>query len=219
MASTARLSFFYRHHNAYRIQEMPNHNSSTWENESELIHFFVSRILDESKLIHSGAYTNLYVCPVWLSTSLGQVCFASIACGHPHAHFWGVPQTPALFLRDDSDADDAHDAVLGISLYHIPDSASLASSVSFWFCISRSIIVFVSSSSKLQASFHYKRDGGDDSDGLSCIPLPISHKHRHYRHHRHLKQASRFNQRLACFNFDENFCWIQVKSCAFPLAT
>ena len=32
-------------------------------------------------------------------------------------------------------------------------------------------------------------------------------------------QASRFNLRLACFNFDENFCWIQVKSCAFPLAT
>ena len=63
MASTARLSFFYRHHNAYRIQEMPNHNSSTWENESELIHFFVSRILDESKLIHSGVYVNLYVYP------------------------------------------------------------------------------------------------------------------------------------------------------------
>ena len=39
----------------------------------------------------------------------------------------------------------------------------------------------------------------DDSDGLSCIPLPVSHKHRHYRHHRHLKQASRFNLRLACF--------------------
>ena len=33
----------------------------------------------------------------------------------------------------------------------------------------------------------------------SEIPLPISHKHRHYRHHRHLKQASRFNLRLACF--------------------
>ena len=32
-------------------------------------------------------------------------------------------------------------------------------------------------------------------------------------------QASRFNLRLACFNFDENFCWTQVKSCAFPLAT
>ena len=78
MASTARLSFFYRHHNAYRIQEMPNHNSSTWENESELIHFlesrfldeselihfFESRFLDESELIHSGAYTNLYGCPV-----------------------------------------------------------------------------------------------------------------------------------------------------------
>ena len=75
MASTARLSFFYRHHNAYRIQEMPNHNSSTWENESELIHFFVSRILDESKLIHSGAYTNLYGCPVWLSPLLGVGAF------------------------------------------------------------------------------------------------------------------------------------------------
>ena len=130
---------------------------------------------------------------------LGWTCFASIACGHPHAHFWGVPQTPSLLLCDDSDADDANDAVLGISLYHIPDSASLASSASFWFCISRNITIFVSSSSKLQASFHYKRDGGDDGDDFSCIPLPISHKHRHYRHHRHLKQASRFNLRLACF--------------------
>ena len=95
--------------------------------------------------------------------------FASIECGHPHAHFWGVPQTPALFLRDDSDADDArdaNDAVLGISLYHIPDSAS---SASFWFYFSRSIIVFVSSSSKLQASFHYKRDGSDDGDGVCGI--------------------------------------------------
>ena len=130
---------------------------------------------------------------------LGQVRFASIAFGYPQTHFWGVPQTPSLLLRDDSDADDACDAVLRISLYHIPDSASLASSASFWFCVSRSIIIFVSSRSKLQASFHYKRDGGDDGDGLSCIPLPISHKHRHYRHHRHLKQASRFNLRLACF--------------------
>ena len=169
MASTARLSFFYRHHNAYRIQEMPSHNSSTWENESELIHFFVSRILDESKLIHSGAYTNLYGCPVWLSSLWTGTCFASIACGHPHAHFWGVPQTPSLLLCDDSDADDANDAVLRISLYHIPDSASLASSASFWFCVSRSIIVFVSSSSKLQASFHYKRDGDDDDDGVRGI--------------------------------------------------
>ena len=199
MASTARLSFFYRHHNAYRIQKMLNHNSSTWENESELIHFFVSRILDESKLIHSGVYVNLYVYPPWLSSLWTGTCFASIACGHPHAHFWGVPQTPALFLRDDSDADDARDAVFRTSLYHIPDSASLASSASFWFCVSRNITIFVLSSSKLQASFHYKRDGGDDGDGLSCIPLPISHKHRHYRHHRHLKQASRFNLRLACF--------------------
>ena len=57
--------------------------------------------------------------------------FASIACGHPHAHFLGVPQTPSLLLRDDSDADDANDVVLRISLYHIPDSASLASSASF----------------------------------------------------------------------------------------
>ena len=95
--------------------------------------------------------------------------FASIACGHPHAHFWGVPQTPALLLCDDSDADDACDAVLGISLYHIPDSASLASSASFRFCVFRNIIIFVSSSSKLQASFHYKRDGDDDGDGVRGI--------------------------------------------------
>ena len=71
------------------------------------------------------------------------MCFASIACGHPHARFWGVPQTPAQFLRDDSDADDANDAVFGISLYHILDSASLASSASFGFRAFRSIVVFV----------------------------------------------------------------------------
>ena len=79
------------------------------------------------------------------------------------------PQTPALLLCDDSDADDANDAVLRISLYHIPDSASLASSASFWLCFSCSIIIFVSSSSKLQASFHYKRDGDDDDDGVRGI--------------------------------------------------
>ena len=85
-------------------------------------------------------------------------------------HISGVyPQTPALFLRDDSDADDACDAVLRIPLCHIPDSASLASSASFRFCVSRNIIIFVSSSSKLQASFHYKRDGDDDGDGVRGI--------------------------------------------------
>ena len=85
-------------------------------------------------------------------------------------HISGVfPRPPAQFLRDDSDADDACDAESGISLYHIPDSASLASSASFWFCVSRSIIVFVSSSSKLQASFRYKRDDDDDDDGVRGI--------------------------------------------------
>ena len=69
-------------------------------------------------------------------------------------------------MCDDSDADDA---VLGISLYHIPDSASLASSASFRFYVFRNIIIFVSSSSKLQASFHYKRDGDDDGDGVRGI--------------------------------------------------
>ena len=100
---------------------------------------------------------------------LGETCFASIAFGYPQTHFWGVPQTPALFLRDDGDADDACDAVLRISFYHIPDSASLASSASFRFYVFRNIIIFVSSSSKLQASFHYKRDGGDDGDGVRGI--------------------------------------------------
>ena len=85
------------------------------------------------------------------------------------------PRPPAQFLRDDSDADDAcdaNDAVFRIPLCHIPDSASLASlasSASFRFYVSRSIIVFVSSSSKLQASFRYKRDGGDDDDGVRGI--------------------------------------------------
>ena len=85
------------------------------------------------------------------------------------------PSPPAASLRDDSDADDARGAVFRISLYHIPDSASLASSASFGFRVFRSIIVFVRNGSKPPASFHYKRDGGDDGDGLSCIPLPISH--------------------------------------------
>ena len=49
-----------------------------------------------------------------------------------HMHISGVyPRPPAASLCDDSDADDAYDAVLRISLYHIPDSASLASSASF----------------------------------------------------------------------------------------
>ena len=101
------------------------------ESESEVIHSFESRFLDESAVIHSEYCTNLYVYPAWLPPFWVGMCFASIACGHPHAHFWGVPQTPALLLCDDSDADDACDAVLRISLYHIPDSASLASSASF----------------------------------------------------------------------------------------
>ena len=83
--------------------------------------------------------------------------------------FLGCTPDPALLLCDNSDADDACDAVLGISLYHIPDSASLASSASFRFCVFRNIIIFVSSSSKLQASFRYKRDGDDDGDGVRGI--------------------------------------------------
>ena len=75
--------------------------------------------------IHSGEYTDLYGYRVCLSSFWGR--HVLLACGHPHAHFWGVPQTPALFLRDDSDVDDAYDTVFRISLYHIPDSASLAS--------------------------------------------------------------------------------------------
>ena len=38
-------------------------NSSFVQSESELIHFFESKFLDESKLIHSGVYVNLYVYP------------------------------------------------------------------------------------------------------------------------------------------------------------
>ena len=87
-----------------------------------------------------------------------------------HKRISGVfPRPPAQFLRDDSDADDACDAVFRIPLYHIPDSASLASSASFRFYVFRNIIIFVSSSSKLQASFRYKRDGGDDGDGVCGI--------------------------------------------------
>ena len=69
-------------------------SSSFVQSESELIHFFESRFLDESKLIHSGVYVNLYAYPLWLLPLWAGTCFASIACGHPHAHFWGVPQTP-----------------------------------------------------------------------------------------------------------------------------
>ena len=84
--------------------------------------------------------------------------------------FSGVsPRPPAASLRDDSDADDACDAVLRISLYHIPDSASLASSASFEFRVFRIITVFAFFNGKPQASFHYKRDGGDDGDGVRGI--------------------------------------------------
>ena len=34
------------------------------QSESERIHFFESRFLDESKLIHSGVYVNLYAYPL-----------------------------------------------------------------------------------------------------------------------------------------------------------
>ena len=151
---------------------------------------------------------------IWVSDLIVTVLGVDVFCKHSvwisTNAFSGVsPRPPTKALCDDSDADDA---VLRISLYHIPDSASLASSASFRFCIFRSIIVFVWIGSKPSASFYYKRDG------LSCIPLPISHKHRHYRHHRHLKQASRFNLRLACFIFNENFYGRQVRFWSFPMA-
>ena len=110
---------------------------------------------------------------VWASNLIVTVLGVDMFCKHSvwisTNAFLGNPQTPAPFLRDDSDADDACDAVLRISLYHIPDSASLASSASFWFCVSRNITIFVSSSSKLQASFRYKCDGDDDGDGVCGI--------------------------------------------------
>ena len=105
-------------------------SSSFVQSESKLIHFFESRFLDESKLIHSGVYVNLYVYPPWLSSLWTGTCFASIACGHPHAHFWGVPQTPSLLLCDDSDADDANDAESGIWYRDVLKTASRASSAS-----------------------------------------------------------------------------------------
>ena len=85
------------------------------------------------------------------------------ACGLP------LKKEKAMMLRktqNRNDADDANDAESGIWYRDILKTASLASSASFCFCISRSIIVFVSSSSKLQASFHYKRDGGDGVRGI-----------------------------------------------------
>ena len=143
-------------------------SSSFVQSESELIHFFESRFLDESKLIHSGVYTNLYAHPLWLPPpALSGNMFCKHSVWISTNAFLGCPPDPRhISCGDDSDADDANDAVLGISLYHIPDSASLASSASFRFCVSRSIIIFVSSSSKLQASFHYKRD---DDDGVCGI--------------------------------------------------
>ena len=85
-------------------------------------------------------------------------------------HISGVyPRPPAVSLRDDSDADDACDAVFRISFYHIPDSASLASSASFEFCVFRSIIVFVRNGRKPPASFYYNHDGDDDDDGVRGI--------------------------------------------------
>ena len=87
-----------------------------------------------------------------------------------HKRISGVfPRPPAQFLRDDSDADDACDAVFRIPLYHIPDSASLASSASFGFCAFRSIVFSLKLSIGTSASFHYKCDGDDDDDGVRGI--------------------------------------------------
>ena len=77
-----------------------------------------------------------------------------------------TPDPLAASLRDDSDADDA---VLGISLYHIPDSASLASSASFGFCAFRSIVFSLKLSIGTYASFYYNHDGDDDDDGVRGI--------------------------------------------------
>ena len=79
------------------------------------------------------------------------------------------PRPPTKALRDDSDADDANDAVFRISLYHIPDSASLASSASFGFCAFRSIAVFAQAVNRTSASFYYNHDGNDDDDGVRGI--------------------------------------------------
>ena len=38
--------------------------SRLYQSESELIYFFESKFLDESEVIHSGAYTNLYAYPL-----------------------------------------------------------------------------------------------------------------------------------------------------------
>ena len=77
-----------------------------------------------------------------VALALGETCFASIAFGYPQRISGVYPRPPTKALRDDSDADDACDAVFRISFYHIPDSASLASSASFGFCAFRSIVVF-----------------------------------------------------------------------------
>ena len=76
------------------------------------------------------------------------------------------PRPPAQFLRDDSDADDARDAVFRTSLYHIPDSASLASSASFGFRIFRSITIFIFCNSKTTSVILHIHD---DDDGVCGI--------------------------------------------------
>ena len=117
-------------------------------------------------------------------------------------HVSGVnPRPPTLLLCDGSDADDACDAVLRISLYHIPDSASLASSASFGSCVFRSTIIFVEISCILPASFDYNHDGDDDDDGVCGIWYRGVYQNIVITVSIVIEQASRFNLRLACFYF------------------
>ena len=110
---------------------------------------------------------------VCTSNLIATVSSGNVFCKHSMwistCTFLGCTPDPRQPSSDDSDACDA---VLRISLYHIPDSASLASSASFGLCVFRSIIIFVLSSCKPRASFYYIRDDGDGGDDVSDIPLP-----------------------------------------------
>ena len=101
-------------------------------------------------------------------------------------HLSGVnPRPPAQALRDGSDADDACDAVLGISLHHIPDSASFASSASFLF------VFFVVSLFSSKPVAHCPRHSTITMTVMTMMTVFVGYgkgvyqKHRHHRQHRH----------------------------------
>ena len=115
--------------------------SGLYQSESELIHFFESRFLDESEVIHSWECTNLYVCRVRFPSFWGRrVLLAQHVVIHMHISgvyprpprcscvtivtqmtlmtlFWGYPYTISQIQRHQRHLRHSDFVFLVISLF------------------------------------------------------------------------------------------------------